>query len=514
MSRILLIEDDHRLARGLRYNLEAEGYFIRVAREGADGLRLARRDRFDLILLDLKLPDRDGLSVLQEMRDNGSTTPVILLSASAGRRDRARGLRMGADDYISKPFSLDELLARIRTRTRTARRMRVLNGALNGTGLDGLADKALDLTGAERALILLRNGSPKLRIVAARGPGGKDLPRDLEYSRSIAQAVYESGKAEALIDPGKDVEWNSSSILDLALRHVMCAPLQVGGQNIGALYADSRVTATGFAKADMELFSTLAHQCSEVVEKQRMSDSLAEASRVQQALQPRRPEGGPRLDVAGLNRPLEEAGGDYLDYIRLGPRRLHLVLGDVSGHGVAAAMFMTAARSLLRTFLPRERHAAAALGQVNRALVRDMPPGSFMSLFIAEFDTETGRMRYASAGHNAALILRANQDRLEELEPTGPALGFVKTADYSLFQAPGLEPDDLLLLYTDGLTEAQRTDGELFGVERLKQVLTRLRRRSAPEIVSGITAAVNRFSSGPADDCSLVVVRGRGPSAA
>ena len=514
MNRLLLIEDDPRLARSLRYNLEAEGYDIRVAREGSDGLRLAERDKYDLILLDLKLPDRDGLEVLEELRSNGSTTPVILLAASAGRRDRARGLRLGADDYLSKPFSLEELLARIRARTRTATRMSVLNGALNGGGLDTLADKALDLTGAERALVLLRNGSPRLRVVAARGRGGKDLPRDLEYSRSIAQAVYKSGKAEALLDPGKDVEWNSGSILDLALRHVMCAPLQVGGANIGALYADSRVTAAGFAKADMDLFRTLAHQCSEVVEKQRMTDSLAEASRVQQALQPRRPEGGPFLDVAGLNRPLEEAGGDYLDYIRLGPHRLDLVLGDVSGHGVAAAMVMTAARSLLRTFLPRERDPAAALHQVNRALIRDMPPGNFMSLFVAEFDTGTGGMRYASAGHNAAIILRANQDSFEELEPTGPALGFVKQARYSLSRAPALGPDDLLLLYTDGLTEAQRADGELFGMPRLKSVLADLRRRSAPEIVSGITAAVNRFSSGPADDCSLVVVKGRGPAAA
>lgn len=509
MSRILLIEDDHKLARGLRYNLEAEGYDLSVARDGKDGLRLAAEDRFDVILLDLKLPDGSGLQVLEDLRGAGTSTPVILLSASAREKDRVKGLRMGADDYVDKPFSIDELLARIRARTRTARRMEVLNGALNESGLESLVDRALDLTGAERALVLLRNGSPKLRVAAARARGGLDLPKDVEYSRSIAQAVFESGRAEALIDPGDDADWNSSSILDLHLRHVMCAPLESGGQRIGALYADSRVTAAGFAKADLALFKSLAHQCSAVIESRRMSDALREASEMQRALQPRRPESGKHLDVAGLNRPLEEAGGDYLDYIRISERRLGLALGDVVGHGIAAALMMTAARSLLRTFLPREPHAAAALAQVNRALIRDMPAGAFMSLFVADFDTESALMRFASAGHNAALIYRRASDSFEVLDPTGPALGVVKTASYGLYQTRRFKPGDLLLLYTDGLTEAQDEDGRLFGITRLQSLLYGMRERSAPEIVSGVTAAVNRFSQGPGDDCSVLVVKGR-----
>ncbi|MHC4957221.1 MAG: PP2C family protein-serine/threonine phosphatase [Planctomycetota bacterium] len=379
-----------------------------------------------------------------------------------------------------------------------------------GFGLDALADEALRLTGAERALVLLRNGSPKLRIVAARGPAGQDLDRDgLRFSTSVATRVFEAGRAEALIDPSHAAA--ASSIVDLHLRRVMCAPLRSAGQLIGVLYADSRITSKSFDRADLKAFQKLAHRCGDVVERQRMADSLEEASRLQRALQPRRPEGGPRLEVAGLNRPLEEAGGDYLDYIRMGPR-LNLVLGDVAGHGVAAALMMTAARSLLRAFLPREPDPAHALTQVNRSLLRDMPPGNFMSMFLAEFDKRTGNVRYVSAGHNAAFVLRADTGgTIEELPPTGPALGVVEQPGYGLHGVEALDDGDLLLAYSDGLTEAQGAYGEMFGQTRLMDLLSGLRQRTAPEIVSGITAAVTRFAgrSGPGDDCTLLVVKGR-----
>ena len=368
MNRILLIDDDPELVRGLCHRLEAEGYVVRTARNGMTGMRLADQEDHDLILVDAAAPELDGYELLERLRKRGNTTPVILLGARDApdiEEDRIRGLRLGADDYVARPVGHGELLARIRARTHAARRIAVLNGALSGDGLTNLVDKALELTRAERGIVLLRNGSPKLRVVVARGPDGKALPRDVKYSTSVARHVMDTGEAEVLIDPADAKP--DGSVVELRLRQVLCAPLESGGQRVGVLYADSRFSNTGFTQADLDVFNSLARQCSKVIAKRRMEDSLREARDLQRALVPGRPKSGPHFQVAGLNRPLEEAGGDYLDYIRLGEDRLAIAVGDVAGHGVRAALMMTAARSLLRAFLPHERDAAAVLFRLNRS---------------------------------------------------------------------------------------------------------------------------------------------------
>ena len=118
MGRILLVEDDPGMARGLRYNLEAEGYTVVQATDGEAGLREARAASFDLLLLDVMLPKLSGFDLLRRLRADGNETPVILLTARGEELDKIAGLKLGADDYVTKPFSLGELLARIGARLR------------------------------------------------------------------------------------------------------------------------------------------------------------------------------------------------------------------------------------------------------------------------------------------------------------------------------------------------------------------------------------------------------------
>jgi two-component system alkaline phosphatase synthesis response regulator PhoP len=122
MPTVLLIEDNEKLARGLQSNLEFEGYGVLCASDGASGLSLARQERPDLIMLDLMLPDTDGYRVLRTLRDEGDTTPVLVLTALGEEADKVRGFRFGADDYVTKPFGLMELLARIDALLRRAGR--------------------------------------------------------------------------------------------------------------------------------------------------------------------------------------------------------------------------------------------------------------------------------------------------------------------------------------------------------------------------------------------------------
>ncbi len=131
MSRILLVEDDPAMARGLQHNLAQEGYDVVLSGDGEDGLRAARAGGFDLVLLDLMLPRRSGFDVLKRLRADGNGTPVIVLTARGAEEDKVKGLKLGADDYVTKPFGLKELLARIEARLRGARaEVRVDLGAL------------------------------------------------------------------------------------------------------------------------------------------------------------------------------------------------------------------------------------------------------------------------------------------------------------------------------------------------------------------------------------------------
>ncbi|MFQ5844612.1 MAG: PP2C family protein-serine/threonine phosphatase [Planctomycetota bacterium] len=385
-----------------------------------------------------------------------------------------------------------------------------------------IVDKAIAVTGAERGLLLLTAENGKLEVVVARDREGQTLPKSVKHSRSVPQKVFESGEAVTLMDAaGGDNVALGQSIIDLRLLSVMCTPLSTAEENFGVLYVDSKATNQEFARADLDLFRTLGSQCAlamqnarglqAYLDKQQLQQSLLIARDIQTGMLPKEGLRYERFEVAGFNRACEETGGDYFDYVPLRPDRLALVIGDVSGHGIGAALFMTTARALLRAFAYKEADPAVVVGSVNDFLERDMPAGSFMSLFFGELDTATGEFRYSSAGHTPAVVYRRGAGSLEELGKTGPALGVIEGARYGAGEIRPLEPGDLLLLYTDGLPEAMNPDRELFGLDRAKNLLVGLQERPAAEIVQQLVRAVGEFSRREVleDDLTLVVVKGR-----
>jgi len=394
------------------------------------------------------------------------------------------------------------------------------------TDLDSLkrsiVDKALAVTNAERGLLLLKDaGTGQLKIEVARDKMGNALPTGLKYSQSIPKKVFETGKAETLMDAaGGSAVALGQSILDLRLVSVMCAPLSTREETLGVLYVDSKASAQGFTKGDLELFTTLGSQCglaihnAELVEayleQQRLQHDLHVAKEIQQGMLPRKVIERPRVEIAGFNRPCEETGGDYFDYIPMPDRRLGVVIGDVSGHGIGAALFMATARALLRAFTYKMADPAAVLGEVNLFLERDMPAGSFMTLFFGEVNTKTGAFRYASAGHNPVILFRKDGGNFESLEKTGPGLGLIEGVSYSIRETQPLGRGDILLLYTDGLPEAMSPDKELYGEERMKTLLAGLQERAPEEIVQQLIRAATEWTRTEVfeDDLTLVVVKG------
>lgn len=388
--------------------------------------------------------------------------------------------------------------------------------------LRSIVDKAIAITNAERGLVLLKDEvSGDLVIRVARDKMGSPLPANPRYSQSIPQKVFRTGEAETLMDAagGSNIALGQS-ILDLRLVSVMCAPLTTAEETLGVLYVDSRASAKGFTKGDLELFKTLGSQCGLAIQnaklvqafldQQRLRQELHVAKDIQQGMLPRKNIERPRVEIAGFNQPCDETGGDYFDFIRMPERRIGVVIGDVSGHGIGAALFMATARALLRAFTYKVPDPAAVLGEVNLFLERDMPAGSFMSLFFGEVDTRSGAFRFASAGHNEIIIFRKRTGTFEELTKTGPALGLIEGATYGIGETLPIDRGDILFLYTDGLPEAMSPDKELFEMERVKTLLAGLQERSPQEIINQMVRAVTEYTKSDVfeDDVTMVVVKG------
>ena len=205
MPTVLLIEDNDKLARGLQSNLEFEGYAVLSASDGAGGLAMARQHRPDIIVLDLMLPDTDGYRVLRTLRDDGDLTPVLVLTALGEEADKVRGFRFGADDYVTKPFGLMELLARIDALLRRATRPNGDARSVAPESPSGFGDVRVDLArhtvtrrGAAVSLrpkeydllvaLLRRNGQVATRIELLKEVWGYD---DSVMSRTVDTHIAE-----------------------------------------------------------------------------------------------------------------------------------------------------------------------------------------------------------------------------------------------------------------------------------------------------------------------------------
>jgi len=247
-------------------------------------------------------------------------------------------------------------------------------------------------------------------------------------------------------------------------------------------------------------------------EREKMKQSLEMAMEIQQHLLP---QGSPPIegfDIAGKSIYCDETGGDYYDFIELaelGSGRLGIALGDVSGHGIGAALLMAAARGVLRSHATRHE---ADLGELfetlNCHLVRDTGEEQFMTLFYAVLDAKTKSLVWTSGGHDPALWLQNAGGEIQELPNTGIPLGILEDASYEQAGPIELAGGDIVLVGTDGIWEARNTDGEMFGKDRLREILSDSGNRSAAEIHDRIVEAVHDFrqTRPQEDDVTLVVI--------
>ncbi len=249
-------------------------------------------------------------------------------------------------------------------------------------------------------------------------------------------------------------------------------------------------------------------------EQVRMREGLQVAMQVQQSLLPKTPPEIPGLDLAGVIVYCDETGGDFYDYIRRGSKeagdaRLLCVVGDVSGHGISAALLMASCRSAMRSRAASPGGPAEIADHVNKLLAADSEPtGQFVTAFLLEVDPKTGAMAFVRAGHEPALALDRATGRVELFKGPGMALGAMPDAPFT-DQPVENGVGSTVVLATDGVTEARNSVGEIYGRERMMAALRDCRELSARQTMDALLDDLNRFTDGVRheDDVTLVVVR-------
>lgn len=303
----------------------------------------------------------------------------------------------------------------------------------------------------------------------------------------------------------------------------LAVPVELGGAQLGLLFVNT-ITPRTFLDSETELLGLLASQLAQMIDRERLNqEALARqrlereldlASEIQASFLPDCCPFVPGLQIEAFYRAARQVGGDFYDFIELPPAtpasapRFGVVIADVTDKGVPAALFMALSRTLLRASAIDGRPPVAVLQRANRLILADSRAGLFVTCFYAQIDPATGQIAFANGGHNYPLLYRHATGQVTPLAAQGIVLGIIPDPHF----APGeltLEPGDVLLFYTDGITEAMNPERELFGDDRLAAVLRATHHQTPAEIVAAVLAAVNAFAGDApqADDMTMVVIK-------
>jgi sigma-B regulation protein RsbU (phosphoserine phosphatase) len=384
--------------------------------------------------------------------------------------------------------------------------------------LNYVMDEVIAATRAERGFLVLRGNDGRLDFRAARGLDQQTIEDPaFQVSRGVVERVARDGTPQLTSDAQTD-KWLSvrQSVVILGLRSILCVPLQLKGNTIGVIYVDNRLQVGVFTSADLELLTAIAATAAVAienarlyqvaVEKGRMERELQVAREVQASLLPRQTPQIEGWEFAAFWQPAREVAGDFYDFIP--GERLGLVIADVSDKGMPAALFMALSRSIVRANMARLLPPAEGIAQANRLICADAMNSMFVTLFYAQLDPATGEFTYVNAGHNPPLLLRAETGELIELTRTGMVLGLFESVRFDQ-RSVQLQPGDLVLLYTDGVTDALDAQGQEFGLDRLRQMVLDHRNASAAELASALDGTVTAFAGAAArfDDITVVIAK-------
>jgi CheY-like chemotaxis protein len=482
--RVLLVEGNLAEARRL-VDAMTSWRVARVEVEHVDRLsqamdRLTTRQR-DVVLLDLSLPDSSGLETLERVKAQSPDLPILLLTTREEEPVALRAVQLGAQDYLIKTVDSVETVLRAMCCAieRTGEERRLAERMEHQRLLTDQMPCALWTTDLQLRFTSFTGAS---RVGWEDGIGGVN-------GLHVREFFAEADAGRAISDAHARARDGHSQNLDFSWKrrfcHVWIEPFRDrDGHTIGTIGTALDVTEQRRAEAERQLirrihaglFPPASPQCS-------------------------------AFDIAGASVAVAEAGGDYYDYFTMQDGSTGIVVCDVAGHGLGPALAMSQTRAYLRALTLTHSDPGDIVSGVNRLLCSDVQEERLITLFFAKLDPKSHTLVYANAGHHGYL-LKADHSGLP-LEPTGIPLNVSAEAAVSSSPAVNLAAGDLLVLYTDGITENPGPDGQLFGVSRMLDLLSRIRQHTAREMIDNLFRNV-RGTSGDrpvADDMTAVIVK-------
>jgi sigma-B regulation protein RsbU (phosphoserine phosphatase) len=387
--------------------------------------------------------------------------------------------------------------------------------------LGELLEKVLDRTfahlGPEEAVVYLKKPYGGVERAASRRlPSAR---ADFFFSRSLESEVADKGQAALVLDAQTDERFAAAeSILSSGVRSLIAAPLLDSAGSLGMIVLSSRIHVRRFVEEDLELLTALGSVAAlrirnlslaeEGARRRELEKEMVLARQIQLALLPDRLPDIPGYSVFATNDASRAVSGDFYELQRRdeGDEQV-IVIADVSGKGMAASLLAASFDALLVGPIEVGHPTDLICSKISRRLFLKTPPERYVTAFIAALDPGTGRLAYTNAGHNPGLLVRAD-GTVQRLEANGMPLGLFSVAEYERGEVT-LAPGDLVLLYTDGITEAADPGGGEFGLDRLQAVVRKHAREPLVALAVAIETAVEVFADGTpfGDDRTLVMLR-------
>ena len=396
---------------------------------------------------------------------------------------------------------------------------RLLNSTLDLAELLELILKIArtELKADRGSVFLADHKSKELWSIVASGLEHEEIR--IPSGRGVAGTVLETGETVNVedayqlpyFDPtyDKKFKYTTRSLLCLPLRHR-------DGQIAGVIQLLNKTGSRQFTNDDIDFINKLSGHMAmalekarlhrEIVEKQRLEKEMVLARTIQRSLLPETPPVVPGYEIAVLNEPCFEVGGDYYDFLNLGPQTLLLVIADVEGKGVSSALIMSNLQATLRALVMHLHSLEVLALSLNEMIYNDTKSEKYLSIFLGLIDTRRRGLHYINAGHVPPILISGETGQYKLLEEGGTVVGMFPHAEYNRGSA-SLAPGDVLVCCTDGILEAMDSKDEEYGTERLAQCVARNRTKPAQAIVDAVLSEVSEFSkSGTHKDDKVLMI--------
>lgn len=516
--KALLVDDEDLVRSIIRAILEEFGFDVVEACNGRVGLEIFSREKPDLVFTDLQMPEMDGLGFISALKAMSPDTPVVVISGTGNIQSAIEAIRLGAWDYITKPVEALECIEIVALRVLERAKLIAENKAYQENLEDLVMQRTEELHDSEvrfrtlfetanDAIILIRDdlivscnhktqelfGCPLNEII------GRSL---LSFSPQEQPDGVMSVEAHAvrmrlaLAGEPQFYEW----------RHTLFC-----GAPFDAEISLNRLELHGapYLQAIMRDISERKKAELVLLDNTRIKRELEIAQEIQQSLLPEEPPRLAGVKIACSCVPAANVGGDYYDFFALDHFRLDAVIADVAGHSFGSALLMTEVRSVLHAKVNIENSPGRLLFKLNEILLKDLSRAELqLSMFYASLDLEQKVLSYANAGHTRPLLFRASDKTFEELDADGLLMGIRSGVNFEERQVV-VAVGDILLLHTDGISDADDSSGDFFGVERLCQVVRDQSSNDPDKILNEVFLKLAEFTGGKqlVDDVTIAIIK-------